>query len=43
VWDAGTNKLLFYEDFSAPIVMSASGNQIQVTPTWYQGDAGTPL
>lgn len=43
VYDSATSKLLFYEDFGAPVSMSASGNTITVTPTWYLGDASTPL
>jgi len=43
VYDSSVNKLLFFEAFSAPISMSASGNAIPVTPTLYSGDLTTPF
>jgi hypothetical protein len=43
VVDTANGKCLFYEAFSAPISMSANGNAIPITPTWYMGDASTPL
>lgn len=38
-----TGKLLFYEPFGAPISMASNGDTITITPTWYEGDASTPL
>lgn len=43
IYDATTNVLWYYEDFSAPIAMSSNGNAIPITPTLYCGDASTPL
>lgn len=43
VWNDTTSKLLFYEAFGAPISMASNGDTITITPTWYEGDASTPL
>lgn len=43
IYDSSNSKLWYYEDFSAPISMSANGNAIPITPTLYCGDASTPL
>lgn len=44
VWDnIGGGTLWFFEAFSAPITMNASGQTIPVQPTWYMGDCTTPL
>lgn len=38
-----TGKVEFYEPFSAPVVMAASGNVIVIGTTWYYGDLDPPL
>lgn len=43
LYDAGTSKLLFYEDFGATITMDSSGDNIKVKPTLYCGDLTAPL
>lgn len=43
VWNDTTGKLLFFEAFGAPISMASNGDTITITPTWFEGDASTPL
>jgi hypothetical protein len=43
VWDATNGVLLWYEAFSAPIVMASNGDAIPITPAWYSGDCSLPL
>lgn len=43
LYNSVTGKLHYYEDFGAPVTMSAVGNQIDVTPKWYYGELTPPL
>lgn len=43
LWNSNTGKLLFAEDFAAPIVLSTNLAHTTVTPTLFDGDLTAPL
>lgn len=43
MWDTGSGKLHYYEDYGAGVSMAVNGNFITINPKLYYGDLTPPL